>query len=132
MQSQKPIIFFDGVCHLCNGFVDAMIQRDPKARIQFAPLQGDTAAKALTADERALLDSVILLTEGRKYHRSEAVLRSLVLLGGTYKIFQLGFLIPGFLRDKIYAWVAKNRYAWFGERDFCRLPLPEERDRLLP
>ncbi|MBC7370779.1 MAG: DUF393 domain-containing protein [Bdellovibrionaceae bacterium] len=132
MQSQKPTIFFDGVCHLCNGFVDAIIQRDVKGQIQFAPLQGETAAAALTAEERSLLESVILIDKGQKYYRSEAILRTFILLGGVYKIFMLGFLIPEFLRDRIYAWVAKNRYAWFGERDFCRLPLPHERDRLLP
>ena len=132
MNSQKPTIFFDGVCHLCNGFVDAIIVRDKAAKFQFAPLQGDTAAGVLTTEERALLESVILLDMGQKYHRSEAILRILISLGGIYKVFFLGFLIPEFLRDKIYAWVAKNRYAWFGERDFCRLPLPHERDRLLP
>jgi len=132
MTSQKPRIYFDGVCHLCNGFVDAIIQRDRQAVFQFAPIQGETAAQALTAEERGRLESVILIDKGQKYFRSEAILRSLILLGGIYKIFFLGFLIPEFLRDKLYAWVAKNRYAWFGERDFCRLPEPHERDRLLP
>jgi predicted DCC family thiol-disulfide oxidoreductase YuxK len=132
MQTQKPIIFFDGLCHLCNGFVDAVISRDASANYQFAPLQGETAEKTLTPDERSKLETVILVENGQKYHRSEAVLRVLVGLGGAYKLFLAGFLMPAFLRDQIYSLVARNRYSWFGEREFCRLPLPHERDRLLP
>jgi predicted DCC family thiol-disulfide oxidoreductase YuxK len=132
MSSEKPTIFFDGVCHLCNSFVDAVIQRDPAGQFVFAPIQGETAEKMLTPEERSRIETVILIAGGIKYHRSEAVLRVLVGLGGRYKFFLLGFIIPTFLRDKIYAWVARHRYAWFGQRDFCRLPEAHERQRLLP
>jgi predicted DCC family thiol-disulfide oxidoreductase YuxK len=132
MTEQKPIIFFDGVCHLCNGFVDAIIQRDSKALFQFAPIQGETAEKMLTSEERQNLETVILYQNHKKYHRSEAVLKVLIQLGGAYKVFVLGFALPSFLRDGLYNWIANHRYAWFGQREFCRLPLPEEKDRLLP
>lgn len=132
MQIQKPIIFFDGVCHLCNGFVDAVILRDSRALFQFAPLQGSTAQKMLTPQEQQSLDSVILWQNQEKYQRSDAILKIFVSLGGVYKLFALGFLIPSFLRDGIYSWVARHRYGWFGKRDFCRLPTASEKDRLLP
>jgi predicted DCC family thiol-disulfide oxidoreductase YuxK len=132
MQAGKPIIFFDGICHLCNGFVDAVLRKDVQGHFQFAPLQGETAAKVLTPEERSELASVILLQNGQKFTRSEAVLRILVSLGGVYRLFAVGYFIPPFVRNAIYTWVAKNRYAWFGQREVCRLPNAEEKDRLLP
>ena len=133
MSPQKSIVFFDGVCHLCNGFVDRIITADHKHLFQFAPLQGETALQLLTPAEREVLTTVILLEDNQvKYKKSAAVLRILTRLGGPYLLFNLGYLIPPALRDALYAWVAKNRYSWFGERDFCRLPTPEERGRLLP
>lgn len=132
MQTSKPLIFFDGICHLCNGFVDKVLQADHKQIFLFAPLQGETAAKLLSPQEREDLESVILVEGGRKYKSSAAVLRILVELGGVYRLFALAYLIPAFIRDPFYLWVAKNRYAWFGKRDFCRLPEPQEKDRLLP
>lgn len=132
MQTSKPIIFFDGICHLCNGFVDKVIQADKKAYFQFAPLQGSTAEKLLSVEERSALESVILFENGQSYKQSEAVLRIFSRLGGVYRIFTLAYVIPSFLRDRLYLWVAKNRYTWFGQREFCRLPLPHEKDRLLP
>lgn len=132
MRPQRPIIFFDGICHLCNGFVDFVLQKDLKQHFQFAPLQGETAANLLTPQERSELTSVILLVEGKKFLRSEAVVKVLIDLGGVYRVFALGFLLPSGVRNALYNWVAKNRYAWFGQRESCRLPTPAEKDRLLP
>jgi len=132
MQTQKPILFFDGLCHLCNGFVDEVIQRDHQERFQFAPIQGETAKKTLTTREREHLETVILYDENQKYYRSEAVLRVLIALGGVYSLFRFAYLIPRSLRNAIYSWVARHRYSWFGQREFCRLPTPAEKNRLLP
>ena len=132
MQTEKPLIFFDGICHLCNGFVDKVIQKDQKEIFRFAALQGETAKKVLTPNEIAHVESVILWENSVKYHRSTAVLRILTRLGGFYRVFALGYLMPRPLRDFIYSWVAKNRYAWFGQKDVCRLPTPAEKGRLLP
>lgn len=132
MQAQKPIIFFDGVCHLCNAFVETVTQRDRKAQFQFASLQGETAKKTLTAEECTHLKSIILFENEQKYQGSDAILRILTRLGGFYKIFVLGYLLPAFFRDALYAWMARNRYAWFGQRETCRLPKPDEKDRFLP
>lgn len=132
LQNQK-IVFFDGVCHLCNGFVDQVISSDTKKRqFLFAPLQGMTAELLLKPEDRAKLDSVIYFEAGRVYTKSTAVLKILSQLGGFYKLFGIARIIPTGLRDIIYSLIAKNRYAWFGERDFCRLPQPEERAYLLP
>lgn len=130
--SQKPIVFFDGVCHLCNGFVDSVVLRDPKHRFCFAPLQGTTAQAHLSANDINDLDSVILMQNGKIYKKSTAVLKILSGLGGFHSLWGLFLVLPSFIRNWIYDLIAKRRYIWFGEREFCRLPTPEEREFLLP
>ncbi|MNS97594.1 hypothetical protein D3C72_1319330 [compost metagenome] len=128
----KNVVFFDGICHLCNGFVDAVITRDPQHQFLFAPLQGTTAEELLPPEDRLNLSTVIYYENGKIHRRSSAVLKVLSGLGGAYKLFALAFVVPSPLRDVMYNVIAKNRYSWFGEREFCRLPTPEERSYLLP
>lgn len=128
----KPIIFFDGVCHLCNGFVDFVISKDQAHQFLFAPLQGSTAEKHLSEKDRKSLESVILFSAEKTYHKSLAVILILGRLGFPFNLLLVFRIIPAFLRDFIYSYIAKNRYSWFGEKDSCRLPLPHEREYLLP
>jgi len=138
VESKKPvferIVFFDGICHLCNGFVDFAIQNEtPQNRLAFAPLQGETAQEILLPMDRENFASVILYDKGQVYKESTAALRILRMLKGPWKFLGLvGLLVPRFLRDGIYRSIAKNRYRWFGVREFCRLPLPHEKNQLLP
>ncbi|MDG0816349.1 thiol-disulfide oxidoreductase DCC family protein [Bdellovibrio svalbardensis] len=128
----RNVVFFDGICHLCNGFVDAIITRDTNHSYLFAPLQGSTAEEVLPLQDRTNLDTVIYYESGKLYYRSAAILKILTGLGGAYKLAAIAWIIPGPLRDILYKVVAKNRYSWFGQRDFCRLPTSEERSYLLP
>lgn len=128
----RNVVFFDGVCHLCNGFVDAIISRDKGRVFLFAPLQGSTALDLLSAQDRDKLDTVIYFESGKLYYRSAAILKILTGLGGVYRLFALAWIIPGPVRDWAYRLIAKNRYSWFGERAFCRLPTPAEKSYLLP
>lgn len=129
---QRNVIFFDGICHLCNGFVDAVISRDPRHHYLFAPLQGSTAEELLSAEDRLKLDTVVYFEAGKIYRKSAAVLKIVSGLGGVYKLLALAWIIPGPLRDIAYNYIAKNRYNWFGEREFCRLPTATEKAYLLP
>lgn len=128
----RNVIFFDGVCHLCNGFVDEVLRRDKTHQFLFAPLQGETAAQLLPENLRTQLDSVIYFESGQIYQRSTAILRILTKLGGAYRLLTVAGILPRPFCDFIYNIIARNRYSWFGQRDFCRLPTPEERDYLLP
>ena len=130
--SEDPIVFFDGVCHLCNSFVDAVISRDPQHRLKFAPLQGETAARLLAPEVRLNLNTVIYFEAGQAYERSNAILKIFERLGGLYKGVRILRIFPRGLRDIAYDFVARRRYGWFGEKDLCRIPLPSERDYLLP
>ncbi|AHI06153.1 hypothetical protein BDW_08265 [Bdellovibrio bacteriovorus W] len=130
-QKMRKIIFFDGVCHLCNHFVDSVISKDSQHQFSFAPLQGNTAKELLSPEDQSRLESVVLWVNGKTYYKSAAVIQILSGLGGPYKLFAVGKVIPRILRDPLYDIVAKNRYAWFGERNSCRLPEPHERQYLL-
>lgn len=129
-----PIVFFDGVCNLCNGAVDWLVKRDRQHRIQYASLQGSTAAamvpEHLTDGDP---DSILVWTDGVVLTRSDAVLKVLSYLSPGYRaIATVAKIVPRFARDSIYKWVARNRYRWFGKRESCRLPTPEERATFLP
>lgn len=128
---QDRIIFFDGVCGLCNRFVDRLLRIDRGGMFRFAPLQGSTAHDRLPAGLAGALSSVIYLREGVVLTRSTAALRILIDLGGWRRVHRFWFAFPRALRDAVYDWVARNRYSWFGKRDACRLPNPEERSRFM-
>lgn len=124
---KHPIVFFDGYCGLCNGFVDFVMARDHKKTFRFATLQGATAARLLSPEDVKNLDSVVVYVAPHKYRKSRAVLQVFSDLGGGWQWLTLfGFLPTPFL-DFMYDIVARNRYSWFGKRDSCRLPTKEER-----
>ncbi len=132
MENSQTIIFFDGLCHLCNYFVDLLIRKDSKRRLCFAPLQGLTAEKYLSLKDRSDLASVVVLHQGKLYYRSEAVILALLQLGGLFKLVSPLTLLPKSLLDFLYLKIARYRKTVFGARQTCRLPTPEEQEFLLP
>jgi predicted DCC family thiol-disulfide oxidoreductase YuxK len=117
-----PVILFDGECALCNWWVDFVLRVDRNRRFRFRTLQPEDLPDA---------DSVALQTGDEVYFRSEAVLRILTGLGFPYSLAAALRIFPRGLRDLVYNWVARNRYRWFGRRDTCRIPTPEERSRFV-
>lgn len=127
----KQIIFFDGVCNLCNFFVDFVVKRDAEGKFQFAPLQGETARRTLPATSREGLRSVVLWNQGQHFERSDAALMVLQQLGALWGTVKILWVFPRPLRDFVYRVIARSRYQFFGKRETCRLPTPEERARFL-
>lgn len=126
MTLNHPIVFFDGVCNLCNASVQWLIKRDQKHQFRFAPLQGETAKVHLKiTDENATPQSVILFENGKVYQKSSAALRIAVKLGFPWFLAGIFFIIPRFFRDWVYDFIARNRYRWFGKQDACMIPTPE-------
>ncbi len=129
---EPPILFFDGVCGLCNRFVDFTMRRDPHARLRYAPLQGSAAAERLPESDRAELKSVVLCQDGQLSRKSTAVARTLWILGGFWRVIGgLLWCVPLPLRNLGYSVIAAQRYRIFGKKETCRLPTPEERVRFL-
>ncbi len=128
-----PLILFDGVCHLCQGFVQFILARDPKAQFRFASLQSPIARHLLAAcgAEAQDLNSVVLMAEGRAYTKSDAALRIAARLSGPWPVLKAFLLVPRPIRDWVYDRVAGNRYRWFGKSSACLIPTPELRHRFL-
>jgi len=129
----QPIIFFDGVCGLCNSTVDFVIAKDRQQLFRFAPLQGTTAKDVLEPVDIAGLKSLVLQDELGLHRRSTAVVRMLKLLGGFWGITGwLLWVIHWPLRGIGYRLVSRFRYRLFGQKESCRMPTPAERERFLP
>jgi len=127
------IVFFDGVCNLCNGAVRFIIRRDKHHYFQFSSLQSDFA-KGYLSEKGFQINKMesILLAEGDKiYNKSTAVLRISRHLSGAWKICASFLIIPRFIRNGLYDYIAKHRYAWFGRREECMIPDESVRDRFL-
>ncbi len=131
--SFEKIILFDGVCDLCNGFVQFIIKRDPKSRFKFGALQSPEARELLkNVDlDPTYLDTVVYIRGDKIYVRSGASLRILSDLGGFWTLFSLKLVIPPAIRDLVYRALAKRRYALFGRKDQCMVPSPEMRERFI-
>lgn len=127
----EAIVFFDGVCGLCDATVTFLARHDRRGVLKYAPLQGETAVRLLNADERDL-NSLAFRHHGRTWRHSAAVVRIFWTVGGWWRILAaLLWLVPRPLRDLGYRCVAKIRYRLFGRHETCRLPSPEERSRFL-
>ena len=129
----ENVILFDGVCNLCNGAVNFILDRDPGERFKFASLQSGYGQQYLENNDLPLdsFESMVLLKHGRSYRKSTAALEIARQMGGLWPLLYAFIVIPSFLRDPLYNLVANNRYKWFGKRDQCRVPTPELKSRFL-
>ncbi|RRB04589.1 thiol-disulfide oxidoreductase DCC family protein [Larkinella rosea] len=127
------IIVFDGVCNLCNGAVNFIIDHDPKNRFRFVALQSETGQELLNRYPSANgpVDSIVLIRNGQSFVKSDAALAIARCLSGVWPVLTIFRIIPRFLRDAVYDLIARNRYRFFGKQDACRLPTPELRARFL-
>lgn len=129
----NPIILFDGVCNLCNGFVQFVIKRDKDAKFRFGSLQSETVKNILIAYnfENQKLQTVIFIENNILYTQSTAVLKIAKQLGGIWQLLYVFMIVPAFFRDWIYERIAKSRYKIFGQRDTCMVPTSELKNRFL-
>jgi predicted DCC family thiol-disulfide oxidoreductase YuxK len=131
LMEKYPILFFDGVCNLCNGTVDFIISHDKKSLIRFAPLQGTKAKEVLGPILTSDLKTVVLFYEDKIYVKSNAILKTLQLLGFPYNLILISKIFPPFIRNFFYDFIAKNRYKFFGQKETCRLPSASEKKLFL-
>lgn len=135
----NPIIFYDGVCGLCNRLVQLSLKHDADGRLRFASLQSDFAAGVLQRhgfDSRDLDTLYVVeyngLPEERISLRSDAVIAVLRQLGGFWAVVAAVLRVaPRWLRNWAYKIIARNRYRIFGRSDTCLLPENKYRDRFL-
>lgn len=133
MSSDHKIILFDGVCNLCNSSVNFFITRDKKDIFRFAALQSDIGIelqKKLNIDHENI-ESFILIDGSKYYKKSTAALKVAAMLSFPYNLLYPLLIIPPFIRNTVYNIIAKYRYKWFGKKNTCRVPTPEERAKFI-
>jgi predicted DCC family thiol-disulfide oxidoreductase YuxK len=145
MADDAPVILFDGTCNFCDGAVHFVIDRERGSALKFAALQSEAGTALLdrstTAEEAKQLregitgdgdpDSVAFVQSGRVYTHSTAALRITRYLRWPWSWLAAFLIVPRPIRDAVYRWFARHRYAWFGKADACRVPTPELRARFL-
>lgn len=131
--TNNHIILFDGVCNLCNSSINFVIEKDTKNLFKFGALQeepGISLLKKHTIDTTAT-DSIILIENNKVYTKSSAALRVAKRLSGFWPLLYVFIIIPPFIRNKVYDYIAKNRYKWYGKKDRCMIPTPALKDKFL-
>jgi predicted DCC family thiol-disulfide oxidoreductase YuxK len=129
----NPVILFDGVCNLCNGAINFVLRHDKKGIFRFASIQSEAGQQLLAANgiDASELNSFFLVEKGKVYKKSAAALRVVNYFAWYWKELQILIIVPYFLRDAIYDFVAANRYKWFGKSDQCMVPTPDLQKRFL-
>lgn len=121
-----PILIFDGVCNLCNVFINEIIKRDENKIMRYTTLQSDTFQQLTKGFSQPLeTDSVLLIKNGNLYSESDVAIQVFYLLGYPWRILYLLRWIPKGIRNYVYRWIAKNRYRLFGKRESCMMPTEE-------
>ncbi len=124
---KHPVILFDGVCNLCVGTVQFILQRDSKQIFRFASLQsafGKNILQQFGLNENNL-DSFILLQDQKIFIQSTAALKVIKKLSGVWSLLYVFIVIPAFIRNRVYQFIANHRYKWFGKKNECWLPTKE-------
>jgi predicted DCC family thiol-disulfide oxidoreductase YuxK len=141
----EPVVLFDGTCNFCDGAVHFVIDRERGTSLKFAALQSEAGRELLervaTPEQARLLregatgdgdpDSMALVEHGRVYTHSTGALRTARYLRWPWRWLAVFVVVPRFVRDGVYRWIARNRYRWFGKTEACRVPTPEFRSRFL-
>ncbi|MFN8299830.1 MAG: thiol-disulfide oxidoreductase DCC family protein [Chitinophagales bacterium] len=127
------VVLFDGVCNLCNSSVNWIIDHDKRNEFRFASLQSDYGQQVINKFnlQGDYLNTVILVDGDRLYTRSAAVLKIAGIIGGVWGLLAVFLIVPAFIRDIVYNFIARNRYKWFGKKESCRIPTPELKSKFL-
>ena len=118
------IVFYDGDCGFCNSSVQFVLERNRKENVKFASLQSDFGAKTLAIFNLPTdyVSSLVLVENGNVFVKSDAALKLAKHLNGLWKIGSVLLIIPKFIRNPVYDWIARNRYKWFGKKEVCWIP----------
>jgi predicted DCC family thiol-disulfide oxidoreductase YuxK len=131
--SHPHIVLFDGVCNFCDANVQRILEHDSKGYFVFASLQSSIGQQLLVHFQldQQKLNSIVLIENKKVFTMSTAVLRIARKLNWPWKLLYCGIVLPRFFRDLLYKWIAKNRYNWYGKKEHCMIPSPDQRDRFI-
>lgn len=132
-EQSHSIILFDGVCNLCNSSINFVIKRDKNETFKFATLQEEPGILLLKryGIDTVDTDSIILIENGKAHIKSTAALRVARKLSNAWPLLYGFILVPPFIRNWVYSYIAKNRYKWYGKQESCMIPTPALKDKFL-
>lgn len=134
MEDGKKVIFFDGVCNLCNSTVQYIIKHDKKDCFRFATLQGEFGQKFIAERniDTSKVDSIILVEPNIAYYtKAAAALKIGRSFGGLWQLLWIFEQLPNWFNNMFYDYIARNRYRWYGKKDACMIPTPELKAKFL-
>ncbi|WP_250436377.1 thiol-disulfide oxidoreductase DCC family protein [Hanstruepera flava] len=132
--TEKNLILFDGVCNLCNSSIQYVIKHDKKDHFLFAPLQSEIGQNIINHYniDTSKVDSILVYSEEKGIsYKSTAALKIASKLGFPINMLSIFFIVPPFIRNWVYDFIAKNRYKWYGKKDECMIPTPELKSKFL-
>ncbi len=132
--NDKKLILFDGVCNLCNSSVQYVIKHDKNNQFMFTALQSETGKKIIEHFDidTSKVDSILLYTPEKGIStKSSAALKVASKLGFPTNMLSVFLIIPPFISNWVYDFIAKNRYKWYGKKDACMIPTPELKSKFL-
>ncbi|MXV38660.1 DUF393 domain-containing protein [Flavobacteriaceae bacterium Ap0902] len=127
------VVFFDGVCNLCSGTVQKLIELDKNDVLKFGSLQSSKGQELLKENQLSPtdFDSILYYKNGNLLDKSDAILAIMKDLGGVWRYLSIFKIIPRFLRDRVYLTISRNRYKWFGKQESCWMPNPELKKKFI-
>lgn len=134
LPQDKKIILFDGVCNLCDSSIQFIIKHDKKDLFRFVALQSEIGMEIIKhiGVDTSKIDSILLYEPDKAYYyKAEAALKIAKELGGIYTAISWFGILPKFLTNSVYDYIAKNRYKWYGKKDACMIPTPELKAKFL-
>jgi len=134
LPKNKKLVLFDGVCNLCDASVQYIIKHDKSDVFRFAALQSDIGEQIIKEFkiDTDKIDSILLYSEenGISY-KSTAALKIASKLGFPRNLMVVFLIVPAFIRNWVYDYIAKNRYKWYGKKEECMIPTPELKAKFL-
>ena len=134
LPKNKKLILFDGVCNPCNSSVQYVIKHDKKDLFMFTALQSEIGQQIIEKHkiDTSKIDSILLYTQEHGIdYKSTAALKIAYHLGFPNSLMSVFFIIPTFIRNWVYDYIAKNRYKWYGKKESCMIPTPELKSKFL-
>lgn len=134
LEKKKKIILFDGECNLCDWSVKVLLKNDPKDIFHFASLQSEMGKKIQEqyGIDSSKLHSIILIDDYTNHKTKTSAIFSITgSMGAAWSLFNIFWIVPKFIRDAVYMFIAKNRYTWFGKQNTCMIITDDIRHKFL-
>lgn len=134
LEKNQKLILFDGVCSLCDASVQYVIKHDKNDYFRYTALQSDVGQQILKEYniDRSKMDSILLYTPDKGIaYKSTAALQIASKLGFPRNVLSIFLIVPAFIRNWVYDYIAKNRYKWYGKKEECMIPTPELKSKFL-